>query len=393
MKNPLRRTTLMALAAAAVFVSGVVFGAGVSDTEIVLGTHLDLSGPVAAGMPQLRNGMQMRIDEANEAGGINGRKLRLVIEDNAYQPAQAVRAVQKLVRKDEVFAIVNPFGSGPNAAAVKTAVESGTIYFAPWGASAIFQALTGKSPLLFTTVPNYDTTTAAAMSWAIKNWKVKKIGLIYQGDALGELLRKGFKTAMDAAGMQAVAEASYKPGDIDFSSQVARMRQAGAELVMIATVTRETIGIMAEVKKIGWNDVRVLTASPGRTSIVVLLGKAAVEGLYGLGVWRIAYPQTASASTKAWMDNYHKRFNLSSDENAMVAYSYMDWFLKGVRAAGRTLTTDSFIKAMATVAQEDFSTYNRVTFKNNHIDPELVYIEQVKGGHWVPVSSEIVVGK
>ncbi len=58
---------------------------GVTDKEIVLGTHLDLSGPVAAGMPHIRNGMQMRIDEVNEAGGINGRKIRLVVEDNAGQ--------------------------------------------------------------------------------------------------------------------------------------------------------------------------------------------------------------------------------------------------------------------------------------------------------------------
>ena len=56
---------------------------GVSDKEIVLGTHLDLSGPVAAGMPHLRNGMQMRIDEVNEAGGINGRKLRIVVKTTA----------------------------------------------------------------------------------------------------------------------------------------------------------------------------------------------------------------------------------------------------------------------------------------------------------------------
>ncbi|MEO7404245.1 MAG: ABC transporter substrate-binding protein, partial [Burkholderiales bacterium] len=77
---------------------GVAQAAGVTDTEIVLGSHLDLSGPVAAGMPMIRNGMQMRIDEANEAGGVNGRKLRLIVEDNASQPAQGVRAVQKLVR-------------------------------------------------------------------------------------------------------------------------------------------------------------------------------------------------------------------------------------------------------------------------------------------------------
>lgn len=393
MKKVQSRTGLLAFIAGALAASGLAFGAGVSDTEILIGTHMDLSGPTAAGMPQIRNGMQMRIDEANEAGGINGRRLRLIVEDNALQPAQAVRAVQKLTRKDEVFAIINSFGSGPNAAAVKTAVDAGTIYFAPWGASAVIQAQGGKSPLVFTTQPNYDGTMAAGLSWAIKNWGVKKVGVIYQGDAYGELVRRGIKRAMDTAGMQLVAEAAYKPGDVDFSSQVARMRQAGADLVVLATVLRETIGVMAEVKKIGWTDVKLLASNAARTSVVILLGKEAVEGLYGLGGWRMVYADSGSAGVKTWADGYRKRFNLTPDENAMVSYSYTDWFLNGVQAAGRNLTSGSFVKAMGSVAHEDFTTYSRVTFKNNHIDPEVIHVEQIKGGRWVPASPEIVIGK
>jgi len=385
---------LVATAAAGTLLASgaAIAAAGVSDNEVVLGTHLDLSGPTAAATPQLRNGTQMRIDEANEAGGINGRKLKLIVEDNALQPAQAVRAVQKLTRKDEVFAIINPFGSGTNAAAVKGAVEAGTVYFAPWGASAIIQAQGGNSPLVFTTVSNYDSTIAAALGWAIKNWKVSKVGVIYQGDALGELVRSGVKKAMDAAGLQPVAEASYKPGDVDFSSQVARMRQAGAELVVMATVIRETIGIMAETKKIGWSDVKMLTGQPGRAQLVAALGKEAVEGLYGVGGWNIVSADSAKPQAKAWIDSYRKRFNMEPNEHAMLAYSYADWFLKGVQAAGRNLTQDGFAKVMPGISQEDFITYKRVGFRNNHISPEVVHIEQVKGGRWVPVSQEIIIG-
>ena len=68
-------------------------------------------------MPQLRYGMQMRFDEANDKGGINGRKFRFIVEDNASQPQVAVRATEKLVNSDGVFAILNSFGSGTNAAA------------------------------------------------------------------------------------------------------------------------------------------------------------------------------------------------------------------------------------------------------------------------------------
>ena len=124
-RRTLLKTSLAAVAPGALWTTAVrAAAAGVSDKELVLGTHLDLSGPVAIAMPVIRNGIQMRIDEANEAGGINGRKLRLIIEDNASQPSQAVRAVDKLIRKDEVFALLCPFGSGPNVATVKKAVDT-----------------------------------------------------------------------------------------------------------------------------------------------------------------------------------------------------------------------------------------------------------------------------
>lgn len=378
------------LVAGAVTATGSVFAAGVSDNEIVLGTHLDLSGPASATMPDLRNGMQMRIDEANEAGGVHGRKLRLIVEDNALSPAQAVRATQKLTRKDEVFAIVQSFGSGPSTAAVKTAVEAGVVYFAPWAASAIVQAQGGKSPLVFTTIPNYDATVSAGLGWAIGNWKVKKIGVIYQGDALGELVRAGVKKAMDAAGQQPVAEASYKPGDVDFSSQVARMRQAGAEVIVLATLVRETINIMSEVKKIGWSDVKVLTAPPARAELTPQLGKAAVEGLYGIGHSMIHVADSAPPAVKAWMDSYRKRFNIEPRENTLFAYAYADWFVKGLQAAGRNLTTDSFIKAVNGLEFVDHANFGPRRFRNGHAYPEVVRVQQVQGGRWVDLTPNVV---
>ena len=324
---------------------------GVTDKEIVLGTHLDLSGPVAAGMPDIRNGMQMRLDEANEAGGINGRKFRLVVEDNGSQPQLAVRAVEKLIRSDDVFAIVNPFGSGPNAAGVKKAVDAGVLYFAPWAASAVIQKISGNSPLLFTTVPNYDVVMHKGVDWMIKKQGAKKIGFIYQEGPLGDLMGAGVRQAMKDNNMTLAAEAAYKVGDIDFSSQVARMKAAGTDLIVIATITRETVGVMAEVRKLGWKDVKVLTGNPGRTGIVLDVGKDTVEGLYGLGVWKAG---TESPSVKPWKASFSKRFkDMNPDENALLAYEYTDWLLKGIAAAGKDVTAEKVAKALQTVNYDD----------------------------------------
>ena len=383
---------LIKLASAALMSLAVCAGAqarGVTDKEIVLGTHLDLSGPVAAGMPHIRNGMQMRIDEVNEAGGINGRKIRLVVEDNAGQPQMAVRATDKLLRSDDVFAIVNPFGSGANAASVKKSVDAGVLYFAPWAASAVIQKISGNSPLLFTTVPDYNVVMHKSVEWMIKKYGAKKVGFIYQEGPLGDLMAVGVKSAMKNANLTLVAEAAYKAGDIDFSSQVARMKAAGTDLIVAASLTRETIGIMAEVKKLAWTDVRVMTGNPGRTGVVLALGKDAVEGLYGVGVWKVG---TDHAAVQPWKEKFKKRFaNMEPDENAVLAYDYTDWFLKGVEAAGKDLTAEKVAKALQTIAYDDkgLALLKPVHLVKNHIDPESVIVDQVQKGKWVTISDLI----
>ena len=380
----LKRTLLAALMA--VGMASGAGAAGISDKEIVLGTHLDLSGPVAAGMPMLRNGMQMRLDEANDAGGVNGRKFRLVVEDNGSQPQMAVRAVDKLIRQDEVFAIINPFGSGANAAVVKRAVDEGVIYFSPWGASSIIRKSAADSQLLFTTTPNYDTIMNTGVKWMLDNFAIKKVGYIYQEGPLGTLMGEGVKKALASKNMAYAAEAGYKPGDIDFSSQVARMKAADVDLIVIATITRETVGIMAEVKKLGWNNVKVITGNPGRTGIVLMLGKDTVEGLYGVGTWKLFTADNGPAPVKAWFAAYKKKFNAEPDENALLAYSYTDIFVKGAQAAGRDISADKVVKALQTNSFEAPIFYEKQSFKGNHFDPEYVEIDQVKGGAWTSLT-------
>ena len=155
---------------------------------------------------------------------------------------------------------------------------------------------------------------------------------------------------------------------------------------MIATVTRETIGIMAEVKKLGWNNVKVITGNPGRTGIVLQLGKDTVEGLYGVGVWKIYTPDNGPAPVKAWFAAYKKKYSNEPDENALLAYSYTDIFVKAVQGAGKDLTADKVVKYLQTNTFEAPIFYDKQTFKGNHFDPEWVEIDQVKGGAWTSLT-------
>ena len=104
---------------------------GVSKTEINLGSIQDLSGPLAGFGKQVRLGMLLAVDELNEQGGINGRKLTIKIEDSGYDPKKAFLAAQKLVNQDKIFAMVGHIGTAQNLAAMPVQFEKNVVNFFP----------------------------------------------------------------------------------------------------------------------------------------------------------------------------------------------------------------------------------------------------------------------
>ena len=125
------KRTAVALALALSAPLALAQSQGVTKDEIVIGSIQDLSGPLAGFGKQDRLGMMLRVDEVNEQGGINGRKLRLIVEDSGYDPRRAVLAAQKLVNQDKIFAMVAHIGTAQNMAAMPIQFEKNVINFFP----------------------------------------------------------------------------------------------------------------------------------------------------------------------------------------------------------------------------------------------------------------------
>ncbi|MDO9166571.1 MAG: ABC transporter substrate-binding protein, partial [Rhodoferax sp.] len=123
--------TTVALATLALASTLATAQQGVSATEITLGSIQDLSGPLAGFGKQARLGMMLAVDEINELGGVNGRKLKLIVEDSGYDPKKAVLAAQKLVNQDKIFMMVGHIGTAQNMAAMPVQFEKKVINFIP----------------------------------------------------------------------------------------------------------------------------------------------------------------------------------------------------------------------------------------------------------------------
>src|ERR1700716_2615663 len=207
---------------------------GISATEIVIGTHQDLSGPIKVWGVPVSNGMKMAVEEINAAGGINGRKLRLILEDSGYDPKRAVLASQKMVERDKIFAMVGPMGSPTVLAAQDVLFDAGVLQLFPLTAAEFtfkFDPAKPQERLKFNNLLPYVESTRAA----VKN------------------VLDGFTQQLEAMKVTPASVTSYKRGASDFSAQVAKMKSDGCDMVVLGTVIRETIGAMSEAKKLGWD--------------------------------------------------------------------------------------------------------------------------------------------
>ena len=362
---------------------------GISKDEIVIGTHQDLSGPIKVWGVPVSNGMKMAVEEVNAQGGIHGRKLKLVLEDSGYDPKRAVLATQKMVERDKVFAMVGPMGSPTVIAAQDILLEEGIPQLFPLSAAEFTFKMDPAKPqerLKFNNLLPYVESTRAAVKYMITSRNFKAPCIMHQDDEYGKNVLDGFTQQVTAMNMKPASITTYKRGASEFSSQVAKMKSDGCDLVVLGTVIRETIGAMAEAKKIGWN-VTFLGATPTNVLEVPALGKEVVEGLYAAGGFEIPYEDTAKGKVKDWLANYRKSFNSDPNTQAIIGYNTVMTFAHYAKLAGKDLTGQKLLDAL-----ESGNPYNDIFgspptkfSKTNHLATTITSVQQVLRGRWVMV--------
>ena len=226
---------------------------GVTKTEILIGTIQDMSGPLASFGKQAKYGMQLRIDELNEQGGVHGRKLKLLLEDSAYDPKKAVLGAQKLVNQDKIFVMAGHVGTAQNNAAMPIQFEKNVINFLPITAARDMYEPFHR--LKYSFAVTYYDQIRTALPKLVKEKSAKKVCTIYQDDDFGLEVLRGAEAALKTMSMDLVEKTSFKRGATDFSSQVAKMKSSGCDLVVLGTIIRETIGTIGESRKTGFNPI------------------------------------------------------------------------------------------------------------------------------------------
>jgi branched-chain amino acid transport system substrate-binding protein len=363
---------------------------GVSKNEIVLGTIQDLSGPLAAYGKQIRLGMQMAVDEANEMGGVHGRKLRLLVEDSSYDPKKASLAAQKLVTQDNgIFAMVGHLGTAQNMAAMPVQFEKNVINFLP-----ITSAREMYEPyhrLKYSNAATYFDQMRIAAPRLMKDKNLRRACVIYQDDDFGLEVMRGAEAGLKSIGLEFAEKTSYKRGATDFSSQVAKMKAANCELVVLGTIIRETVGTIAEARKTGFTPAAFVGSSAVYTDLIPKLGGKAMDNLYATMTAQHPYLDAAEQPVRFWANKYRTRFNEDPTVFSVYGYAGVEAFVKAAHKTGPALTTDSFIRTMdgMTFTRTMFGGAEQTFSPTKRLGNRYSRLSQLQDGRWKVVSDYV----
>ena len=379
--------TLTKLAAAAA-VAAAAFGPaqaeqGVTDTEVLIGSNNDLSGPFAAFGAPATKAAQLVFDEVNAAGGIHGRKIRFVVEDHAYQMPKAIQGMNKLLNGDKVFAMLLSLGTPMNIAAFDLMAAKKVPNVSPLTAAR--QMVEPLSPLRYGGTASYHEQIMVGAKYLAESKGATKLCAMYLPTDFGKEIKEGLvDIAEKEANLSFVSETTHKPDDADFVGALQKLSADGCEIIGMALGVRQAITVSGTAKKLGMNNISLLNSSAGFHTVMAKVPGGVTEGMYAAAGWA----DLLSRMGEPEVQKFVKRYTEATGEQlpgtgALLGHSAAVTMVKALEAAGPDLTADSFKAGMESLDYEDVVSGNRVDYSaEDHQGADEVVISVIQDGNW-----------
>ena len=223
--------------------------------EIVVGASFELTGNVANYGKSTLSGLKMAFDEVNKAGGIDGKKLRIVESDNKSEPSEAGNSVTKLVTQDKVIAVVGPATSGCVAASTPITTANKVPLIAPCATAPNITVENGKVKEFVFRSCFIDPFQGRVMAeFADKNLKVKNVAILYDASSdYSKGLAEVFTKTMEEKGGKIVAKEAFLAKDLDFKSALTKIKSTNPEAIYIPGYYEEVAKIIKQTRELGLN--------------------------------------------------------------------------------------------------------------------------------------------
>ncbi len=391
---PARHRSLTA-ASAFMLLGAVLAGCGSSDPEtsdaaepIVLGTYTDLSGPAAAIGVGSTNASRMVFDRVNEEGGIHGRQVRFVVEDNQYQVPRAVQAANKLIHRDRIFAMVGALGTPMNNAVMTSQFEAGVPNIFPLsGARSMAEPL---HRLKFAGVSTYYDQMRAAIRYFVEEKGKERVCTMTQDTDYGTEMTDAADDQLGEMGLEVIDSTAHKPLDTDFSAAILKLRQADCDLIVLGTIIGDTILAISAARAIDW-DVEFVGPIAAFESEVAEAEGGVTNGFYAMTSFEFPYPDHPRQEVRDFVADYRERYGPPPNTGSLLGWLVADFTVRALRDAGPDLTVDSLVAAIESIDDyQDIFGGPVLSFgPEKRIGTDEAFLAEVQDGRWVRVTENL----
>lgn len=345
--------------------------------DISIGFFAPITGPAAADGASAKNAVELGLKEVNDGGGINGRKVNLIIYDDRLNPQEAVAIANKLIEKDKVIGVVSGAYSGPTRVTAPIFQKAGMPMVAGY---AVHPDVTWdpkeKKPNDFCFRNGFlgEIEGAAAAEFAVKNLKAKKIALIFMDNDFGRAISSGFAERAEKLGAAILSKQMYKfPGEKDFRPFLTRIKEGNPDVIFAAGYYNEAASMVRQAKELGIKSQILGEEGFDSPKFLEIAGPAAEGVIIATNLDR----DDPRPLVQNFLNNYRKAYNEDADMVGASSYDAFMILVNAIRKAG----TDPKAIQKALLETKD---YNGLTGKiSRFVQGEVVkpvQIQVVKGG-------------
>ncbi len=357
---------------------------GVTDSEILIGTFVPLSGPAAI-WGDVSRGLEAYAKYTNDQGGVHGRKLKILVEDDQYQPSRTVAATKKLVEQDKVFAIAGVCCT-PSLAAVQDYLTQNKVPAVASMAPAVrFQQ--PHNPFLFAGMMPYFTEGRIQVRFAVEDLKLKKLAGFHINNDAGQETMDGVKEAAKAMGAEVLVTVGHDNADVDYSAYALKLKASGAEAVLVMTNSKPVGQLIREAEKIDYRPTWILNTAAFTSDLLPSLER--FKDVKAYIVSQIPdLAETNNPAVKQFVEQGVKYRTGAGTPAQLLGWHAGMVLVEGLKQAGKDLTRENLMKALETM--KEFPGIFKVTYTDKSHQPNTrASIRQVKDGKYIIIKDGV----
>jgi branched-chain amino acid transport system substrate-binding protein len=356
----------------AIAVSLALAPLAVAQETVRIGVIQPTTGPVAYDGNIYVNTVKMLVEDMNAKGGVLGKKIELVVEDGACNPAQSVNAAEKLVVRDKVVALLGAFCSTSTAAVMEVAKKHKVPLIT--GISTAAQLTEQGNPYFFRAVATTPMLGNAFGPVLPKAVKAKHFAFLTLNDDWGRSMQASYPKAIESGGGQIVANEFFQQSDLQFLSQITKVKAANPDAIVLAANTQQAVALSKQIRELGVTVPLIGEGSWTSDSFIKLAGPAA-EGVYGL----VEYVYTIkSAINEEFVKEFQAKLKENPSKFAGAAHNAIHIMVDAIRRAGAADPE----KIRTALEQTDYNgLVGNIKFDAKHqAYGQTVYLAHVKSG-------------